>query len=378
MTKDLIWIEVSKKAISHNFKQLKKAVGSGVLISAAVKANAYGHGLVETSKALVKAGADWLCVNSIEEAEILRKSEIKKPILIMGFVQKKDLPRVVAIGAGMFLCDISFAKALSLAATKAGKKIPVFIKIDTGLSRLGIMPSEVLPFAKSLAKLQGLKLEGVATHFAVDDNGEDEGYFRKQMAKFKEVIEELKKSGFSNLLISGSSSATAFLSSDHGFDIIRVGIGIYGYHSSKHVEKFCRSFKGIVLEPALSLKTKVAQVKDVPKDVCVSYGCDFVTKKKTKIAILPIGYYDGIDRKLGGRGHVLIRGKKAPIIGRVCMNMIMVDVSGIDGVKTGDEAVLIGKQGKNRITADELAKWADTINYEILAKLREGIVRKYI
>lgn len=377
MTEDLIWIEISKKALGDNLKKIRRFASSKTIFAVAVKANAYGHGLAETAKIFAKSGANWLCVNSIKEAEILRKSEIKKPILIMGYVQNKDLSRVVNLDARIFLYDLGIAKALLKEATKAGVRVPVFIKVDTGLSRLGVLSENILSFVKKVKKMNGIKIEGIATHFATDDGEEGREHFRKQMAIFKEVANSLKKEGIDVLLVSGSSSATAVVFPEHGFDMIRIGIGAYGYCSSGYVEDFLKKRK-IKLEPALSLKTKVAQVKEIEKGSCVSYGCEFVAKKKMKIAILPIGYYDGLDRTLGGKGSVLIKGKKALIIGRVCMNMIMVDVSGISGVKSEDEAVIIGKQGKNQITADEIARQADTINYEVLARLRESIVKKYV
>lgn len=374
--KDLIRIEVSKTAIKNNFRAFRKIVGKDVLIAAAVKANAYGHGDKEISKLLEVEGADWFCVNSTEEAEKLRSVNIEKPILIMGFTQKLDLPKVVDLNARIFLYDISTAKEMSKIALKKGKKALVHIKADTGLSRLGVLAESVLSFARELKKMKGLEVEGIATHFATDD-GDDDGYFRKQLAIFRKIIGGLKKEGLGNLMINGSSSASSIICEKLGFGIVRVGIALYGYNSSEYVRDFCK-IKKIKLLPALSLKTKVAQVKEIAKGVCVSYGCDFISKKKMKIAILPVGYSDGLDRKLSNKGFVLIRGEKARIIGRVCMNMMIADVSDIDGVAPEDETVLIGEQGNSKITADDIANISGAINYEVLARLRESIVRYYV
>lgn len=374
---DLIWIEISKNAVIKNLKQLRKIVGDDVVLSVAVKANAYGHGIKGISKLLVENGADWLSVNSIEEAEILRNNKIKKPILIMGFVQKKDLSRVVDLDARIFLYDISTAKELSKIAVKKGKNVFVHIKVDTGLSRLGILSDEVSSFVKNLKKLNNLVVEGVATHFATDDDGNDDGYFRSQLASFRNIAKILKENGIDDLMINGSSSASAIICDGLEFDIIRAGIAIYGYHSSEYVKNYCKNNK-IKFLPALSLKTKVAQVKEISKGSCVSYGCDFVSEKKMKIAVLPVGYSDGLDRKLGNVGHVLIKEKKARIVGRVCMNMMVVNISGIAGVASEDEVVLIGNQGKQKITADDIAKQTGSINYEVLARLRESIARHYV
>lgn len=375
--KDLIWIEISKKAIKNNFRAFRKIVGKDVMIAAAVKANAYGHGDEEVSKLLAREGVDWFCVNSMEEAEILRKSEIKKPILIMGFVQKENLAKVVDLDLRIFLYDMSTAKELSKIALQKGEKINVHIKTDTGLSRLGVLADNVLSFAKELKKLRGLKIEGIATHFATDDDGNDDGRFKRQLARFRKVTDDLKREGLGKLMINGSSSAAAIICGELGFDIIRAGIAIYGYHSSEYVYNFCKRIN-INFTPALSFKTKVAQVKEINRGSCVSYGCDFISKKKMKIAILPVGYYDGLDRKLSDKGFVLIKGKKARIIGRVCMNMIIIDVSGIADIKPEDEAVIIGNQGREQITADDIAKITNTINYEVLARLRESIPRYYV
>ena len=374
--KNLIWIEVSKNAVINNLKQLREIVGEDVVLSVAVKANAYGHGIKEISRLLVKNGADWLAVNSIEEAEVLRNDGIKKPILIMGFVQKKDLAKVIDLNARVFLYDASTAEELSEIALKKGKKTNVHIKADTGLSRLGVLSYDVLFFANELKKMKGIRIEGIATHFATSDDGNDKGRFRAQLASFRNIASALSKKGIKNLMKNGSNSAAAVICGGLGFNILRTGIAVYGYHSSEYVKNHCEKNK-IKFIPALSLKTKVAQVKEIRKGICVSYGCDFVSKKKMKIAILPVGYYDGLDRKLGNNGYVLIKGEKAKIVGRVCMNMIIVDVSGIADVSTEDEVVLIGKQGGQEITADDIAKQTSTINYEVLARLREGIKRYY-
>ncbi len=375
--KDLIWIEVSKNAIKNNFHAFCKVAGKDVLIAVAVKANAYGHGDEEISKILEAEGADWFCVNSTEEAEKLRRVNIKKPILIMGFTQKRDLSNVVDLNARIFLYDISTAKELSKIALKKGKKVIVHIKADTGLSRLGVLAESVLPFTQELKKLKGLDVEGFATHFATDDGDDDDGYFRKQLASFRKIINGLKKEGMGNLMVNGSSSASSIICGKLGFNVVRAGIAIYGYNSSEYARIFCKTRK-IKLLPALSLKTKVAQVKEIAEGICVSYGCDFISKNKMKIAILPIGYSDGLDRKLSNKGFVLIRGEKARIIGRVCMNMTIVDVSSIAGIAPEDEVVLIGEQGNKRITADDIANISGTINYEVLARLRESIARYYV
>lgn len=375
--KDLIWIEVSKSVIKNNLRTFRDVAGKSNLIAVAVKANAYGHGIEEISKLLVAEGVDWLCVNSAEEAGALRKINMEKPILIMGFVQKRDLSKVIDLDSHIFLYDLSTAKILSEIALKKAKKANIYIKADTGLSRLGVSADDILAFVKEVKNLKGIKIEGLATHFATSDKGVNDSYFKKQLEGFKKVANNLKKEGLNSLIINGSNSASSIIHSRLGFNVIRAGIAIYGYHSSEYIYNFCKR-KNINFVPALSLKTKVAQVKIINKGNCVSYGCSFISKNKMKIAILPVGYSDGLDRKLSNKGFVLIRGKKVPIIGRVCMNMTIVDVSKISDVSSEDEVVIIGNQGINKITADDIAKISGTINYEVLARLRESIPRYYV
>ncbi len=373
---NLVWIEISKNALASNIKSIRRLVGKKVLVAPCVKANAYGHGLVETSRLFLKAGADWLCVNSIDETATLRHARIKKPILIIGYVQKNDLKSVLRLDTRLFIYDLERAGILSRMGKAAKKKIRVHLKIDTGMGRQGIMPEEVINFCKKLKTMPGIIVEGVATHFANSSDPKD-SYFEKQLKIFEHAVMEVKKIIGDNLIVHADKSGPTIAHPESHFDLVRPGLISYGYYPSPVMEKICEQ-KKINLLPSLTLKTKVAHIRIIPKGRYIGYGLTFKTKKKTKIALLPIGYYDGFDRKMSNTGKVLIHGQFAPIIGRVCMDMCIADATNIKNIKAEDEVVVIGRQGKNKIRVEQIADWVGTINYEITTRLRESIERKYI
>ncbi len=371
---ELIWIEISKKAIQHNVKTLRQVVGRNVILAACLKANAYGHSLVQTAPLLAKSGIDWFCVDSIQEAELLKKLGVKKPILIIGYLLKKDLVKAVSFGARIFVYDLNKARELSQLAGKLKKKAKIHLKVDTGMGRQGVLAKDFGKFLEEILKLKNLKVEGVATHFASADEPGKPAYFRKQLKIFKQIVKLSKDKLGNGLIVHSSNSAATLLYPEAHFDLVRLGGSIYGYYPSQEIKKICQQ-KGISIWPSLAFKTRVAHIKVLPKNSCLSYGCTFKTKKATKVALLPIGYFEGVDRKLSNRGYVLIHGKRAKILGRVCMNITLVDVSRIKNVKIEDEVVVIGRQGKGEISVEEVADWAGTINYEITTRLRGSIPR---
>ena len=373
---NLVWIEISKNALAGNIKSIRRLVGKKVLVAPCVKANAYGHGLLKVAKIFLAGGADWLCVNSVEEAEVLRRAKIKTPILIIGYVQKSDLKNVLKLDARLFIYDLERAQILSRLGRAARKKIRVHLKIDTGMGRQGIMPEEVIGFSKKLKAMPGIIVEGVATHFANSSDPKD-SYFEKQLKNFNAAVLDAKKVLGNNLIVHANKSGPTIAHPESHFDLVRPGLISYGYYPSPVMEKICEQ-KKINLLPSLTLKTKVAHIRIIPKGRYIGYGLTFKTKKKTKIALLPIGYYDGFDRKMSNTGKVLIRGQFAPIIGRVCMDMCIADVTSIKNIKAEDEVVIIGRQGKNKIRVEQIADWVGTINYEITTRLRESIVKKYL
>jgi alanine racemase len=373
---NLVWIEIKKQAIKHNINTFKKLIGDKTILAPCVKANAYGHGLVSVAKLVNDAGADWLCVNCVDEAEQLRQADIKMPIMIMGYLDEKDANRAGEADARIFVYNLSTAKALSAAANQLKKTIPVHVKVDTGMSRQGTAVKAAPEFIKQLEGMPGLKVEGVCTHFATADEPEKPEPFDKQLNAFKRLVAELKLV-YPDLVYHSANSAATLLYPEAHFNLVRPGISIYGYWPSAITGRLAEP-QDIELKPSLALKTKVAMVKNLPKGACVSYGCTFVTEAPTRIAVLPIGYYDGLSRKLSNAGEVLIRGQRARILGRVCMNIIMVDVTNINEVAQDDEVVIIGEQGSGRIAVEDIAERADTINYEITTRLRESIPRHYL
>jgi len=366
----LIEIIISKKALKYNFKVIKNLTGRKVLIAPCVKSNAYGHGILQVAKTLISSGADWLSVESIEEAQILRKAGVKIPIQVIGYIQQKDLKKAVELRLILLVYNIETVKIIS----RFKKQVNIVLKVDTGMGRQGVLPSDIVKFIRFVKKHKHINVLSIATHFATSDEPENKKYFLNQKQTLKKIINELKKNNINISIYQCDNSGALLLNNDTHYNLIRPGISIYGLYPSESVRKICQK-NNIFLKPSLTLKTKVAQIKVLQKGSYISYGATFKTKKKTRVAIIPIGYYDGLDRKLSNKGSVLIRGKRARILGRVCMNILIVDASNIKNIRQEDEVVVIGKQGNLEITAEEIAKQTKTINYEVITRLRESIKR---
>lgn len=375
--KDLIWIEVNKANLKHNIDTFRKIVGDKVILSPCIKSNAYGHGLVGVGKIFMEAGADWLSVNSIFEAIKLREAGIKTPIIVIGYVQLEELEKVVDNDLKVVVYNRETIGKLSELAAKNNKKIDVHLKIDTGMARQGILINHVEDYIRDIYGMPSLNLDGVATHYASSDEPEAPEYFQKQLKRFSGLINELQKKDLCPKYVHSSNSGATLLNEDARHNLVRPGLSTYGYYPSEGTKKICLG-KNILLKPTLSLKTKVAMVKTIPAGEGVSYGSTYITEKDIKVAVLPIGYYDGVDRKLSNQGEVLIGGKRARILGRVCMNIIIVDISDVPSVELEDEVVLIGKQGDDEISVEEWADKIGTINYEVTTRLRETIIREIV
>jgi alanine racemase len=374
MYKDLTWIEVSKKRIENNIRMIRQVIGPKVLLAPCIKANAYGLGIENIAQLLSDCKVDGFCVNSLQEATSLRQIGIRKPILVMGYIPEDDLQQIIDLRLRVFISDYLTAKKLNQLAQKSKQKVLIHLKIDTGMHRLGVLVSEAKDLITELKKLENLSLEGIATHFATADEETKKMYFRKQLKAFQDLLKELKKNGIKFPLIHSANSAALLETKNSHFDLVRPGLAIYGYYPNVSSKKKCLQRK-IKLLPALTWKTRVSLVKTIPAQSYVGYGATFRTVNKTKIAVLPVGYYDGFDRRLSNRGFVLIKGKRVPVRGRVCMNMIIVEVNKIRNIFQGEEVVLLGQQGKEEITVEELAKACNTIDDEIIARLRETIPR---
>ncbi|RLC79584.1 MAG: alanine racemase, partial [Chloroflexi bacterium] len=267
------------------------------------------------------------------------------------------------------------AEALSAAAVAAGKMLPIHVKIDTGMGRYGLLPDEALGFVRFLSQLPGLVLEGLYTHHAVADLA-DKSFTRHQFGLYMNVVEQLEAAGFTFPLKHVSNSATTLDLPEMALDMLRCGIALYGLHPSDEVEGNQR-LHAIPLRPALTLKSRVVRVRTLPAGASISYGRTYITEKPTRVALVPVGYGDGYHRILSNRGAVLIHGQRAPIVGRVCMDQFVVDVNHISDVQLHDEVVLVGRQGEGHIPAEEVARWAETINYEVTTSLLPRVVRVY-
>lgn len=368
-----IFIEISRSAIKHNLKIIKKTIGNSCILAPVVKANAYGHGLILTSQIMVEAGAKWICVNSIEEALKLRQNKIKVPLLIIGPSLPENAQLIIKSQSRVFVSSLELAKALNMAAKKSNETALIHLKIDTGMGRQGIIYTEALNFIKKINSFKHLKIEGIATHFATSDENKNNNHFLKQLKNFQETTKQIEIFLKRKLIKHCANSAATMLYPQARMDMCRVGIALYGCYPSFLVKKnWEKSHQP--LKPVMSVNTKITQIKNVPVGSCLSYGCTYITKKPTKIAVLPVGYFDGLPRLISNRGQLFVKNKITPIIGRVCMNITLIDISNIKNVKIGDRVEIIG----SHLTADKLAQKLQTINYEVLTNWKESIPRLII
>lgn len=372
LTRGLNWVEISKEALSNNVRQFRRIIGDKVLLCPCVKANAYGHGLVDCSKTFVEAGADWLAVNSLYEAEELRAGGVNVPIYILGYVEMKELGRAVELNCSLVAYNREMIEALG----KIGGPAKIHIKIETGNNRQGVLLKDLIKFVEYVKTFGNIEIEGLTTHFANVEDTTDHSYAEQQLSKFNEAIKLLESIGVDVPIKHCANSAAAILFPKTHFQMVRVGISSYGMWPSN--ETYLSYLKevgdGFKLMPALTWKTKIAQIKTIPAGEYIGYGCTYKTGHETRLAILPIGYYDGYDRGVDS-GYVLIRGKRAPLRGRVCMNIIMVEVTDIPEACLEDEVVLIGRSGDEEISAEQFGKWAGTINYEVTTRINERVPR---
>ncbi len=367
------WAEIDLSAIAHNIKELRRVTEPRAKIMAVVKANAYGHGAVPVSKTVLANGADYLGVAILDEARELREAGIEAPILILGFTPPEQAAEAIKLDLAQTVYTVKGAEAVSRAAVSLGRTAIVHVKVDTGMGRLGFVtgPRTSEEIIK-ISRLPGVVVEGMFTHFAVAD-ARDKQYTYEQYEKFADLDSQLKKLGLDIPVKHAANSAAVIDLPDIHLDMVRPGISIYGFYPSNDVLK-----DKIVLKPALSLKAKVAYVKEVKPETSISYGRTFITTRDTMVATIPVGYADGYTRLFSNKAHVIIHGERVPVIGRVCMDQFMVDVSKVPGVEIGDETVLIGRQGHQQVTADELADLIGTINYEIVCMISDRIPRIYI
>jgi alanine racemase len=360
------WAQIDLDNLTHNYHQIKDLVSPGVKIMACVKAEAYGHGLIQVSRQLASCGVDFLAVASVDEAIALRKAGIDLRVLVLGLALEQDLSCVFEYRITPTVCSLSVARELSRQARLRNQTVDVHIKVDTGMGRIGIIHDKAYAFVKKISNLPNIRIEGIFTHLACADT--DEKLTGRQIRLFGSLVKRLRDGGVAIPLVHAANSMGVIAYKGSHFNMVRPGLVLYGLRPCEDA--------GLDIRPVMALKTRVVFIKDVKAGSGVSYGHTYVTSVSTRIATLPIGYGDGYPRNLSNIGPVLINGQRFSISGRICMDQVMVDV-GAASVKVGDEAVLIGKQGGFRISAETLAAVSETIPYEIVCGIGSRVPRVY-
>lgn len=379
MFNNLIWVEVNKENLINNIKELKKNIPKHTLFSAVVKSNAYGHGMNEVAKISVENGAHRLAVNSIDEAVELRQNNITVPILVMGYISLNDLHFAVQNDIDIIVYNIDTLKKLSELSEEYNKPVNIHLKLETGTNRQGISKNNLISFIDIINNSQYLFIAGLSTHFANIEDTTNHSYAKHQLNLYNEMT-KLVKNNYkkkNNILCHTACSAAIILFKETYFDLVRAGISLYGLWPSKETYLSCILLhkQPVDLKPVLTWKTKVVQIKNVPAGQYVSYGCTFKTLRDSKLAVLPVGYYDGYFRSLSNKSYVIINDRRAYICGRICMNMIIVDITDIPGVQLENEVILIGKSKSENVSSEYLADLAGTINYEIVTNINRKIKR---
>ena len=370
------YCEIDTSALKHNMTTLKRGLAKGAEIAAVVKSNAYGHGVNIAWRAFVEGGATWLCVDSLHEAQDLRNDGYDGNLFVMGHMPPEHAAEAVALNVRLMVYDRAQIDALGAASSAQTRSVRLIVKLETGTQRQGLLPKDALELIQYMGRYPYLIFEGTCTHFANIEDTTDHSFANQQLRLFKEYNDFLTENGHAPRLRTIANSAAGILWPDTHCELVRAGITCYGMWPSTECYVSAKLLgKDVDLKPALTWKTVVAQVKDVPTGSCIGYGCSYQVTHPTRLVVLPVGYYDGYDRALSNLAHVLIRGHRAPIRGRICMNMCMADVTDIPGVEAGDEVVLLGAQGNERISAEQLAQWSGTINYELTTQIQTSVPR---
>ena len=370
------WCEVSRAALAANVAVFRRRLADGAQLGMVVKSDAYGHGLVECSRVFVENGVDWLIVNTVTEAEILRRAGLTAPIYICGPVPAARARDVVAAAADVVVHDAEPVRALDAAASAMGRSARIHIKVETGTHRQGLPAREALALGRLAKSLANTTLVGLTTHYADIEDTTDHGFALAQLERFRDARKAFADAGIDVPMVhSANSAATILWPETHG-TLVRVGISAYGLWPSTEtyatvLQNHVTTGAGFLPElvPALAWRARIAQVKHVPEGGFVGYGRTFRATHPMRLAVLPLGYYEGYDRRLSNMGHVLVGGVRAPVRGRVCMNMTMVDVTHIPAADVGAVATLLGSDGDERVSAEQLAGWMGTINYEVVSRI---------
>jgi alanine racemase len=379
----LIWAEIDLNAIAHNVRELRRRTDPRAKVMAVVKANGYGHGAVEVARTAIASGAEWLGVARLSEAIALREAGFSAPILVFGYTPPADAGRLLDFDLRQSVYSLDAARAYSEAAART-RRIRVHLKVDTGMGRLGMVPAALsgqdprhavgdafIREATAIARLPGISAEGIFTHFAAADSA-DLSSAQRQLTLFMEVISALKSSGLEFELRHSANSAAVIAIPESHLDLVRPGIALYGLKPSEEID-----LTGISLKPAMALKTRIIHLKAVPAGTAISYGMTYRTPRATVIATVPAGYADGYRRLFSSRGSMLVHGRRVPVVGRVCMDLTMLDVGAVPEARIEDQVVIFGRQGGEFISADDLACDLGTINYEIVCDLASRVPRVY-
>ena len=367
-----VWAEIDLDILANNMKNIKKLAGNKEVI-AVVKADAYGHGALDVAPCLLENGASRLAVAMLTEAIELRNNNIKAPIMILGYTPLDLGEELINFDIEQTIYDLDYARELSSLAIKLNKKAKVHIAIDTGMGRIGFLPTnESFNSICEIYSLDGLDVVGIFTHFSSSDEADKE-YTQYQFNQIYDFIRKLENNGINIPLKHASNSAAIIDLPNTYLDAVRAGIILYGYYPSNEVKK-----ENLSIKPALTLKAKIAHVKELESNMYISYNRTFKTSRKSKIATIPIGYADGYIRTLKNEAKIIVNGQLAPIVGNICMDQFMIDVTDIPNVKTGDEVILLGESNGIKFNADYIAKCMNSINYEVLCLLKKRVPRAYI
>ncbi len=362
--------EIDLNAIAYNLKGIRKQV-SPAEIMAVVKADAYGHGVIPVAKIALECGAEYLGVALVEEGIELREHGFDCPILVFGGAISEQSQQFIEYDLDVTVYTEEIVEQLNKLAQKANKKVNVHVKIDTGMGRVGVLAERALPFIESIAQKNSIYLKGIFTHFANSDE-QDKSYARLQFQKFQSVLKKLEQKNIS-IDIKHTANSGAILDMPETYlDMVRPGVMMYGYYPSKETTE------SVPIKPAMTFKSVVIYIKQVPANTSVSYGLQYTTKKTTRIATIPVGYADGYNRLLTNKGMVTIRGKQFPVVGRVCMDLILVDLGEEHAVQVNDEVVLFGKNSDNAFTVEEICQLLNTIPYEVTCWVSKRVPRYYV
>ena len=370
-------VEIAKRALVGNIGEFRRLIGPRRKFLAVVKANAYGHGLLEVAGIAVAAGVDWLGVNSVEEGTALRRAGIAAPVLVLGYAPLDSLEEAVAGDLRLTVYNRETVARLADLAARLRRTVRLHIKVETGTWRQGVDPKDLAAFVRDIRSRPGLAVEGLSSHFANIEDTTKHDYPRRQLAVYRSAIRDLETGGPRIPLRHMSCTASTILFPEPGFNLARVGIGLYGLWPSKETYLSCLLDRKepLSLEPVLSWKAGIAQIKKVPAGADIGYGCTYRTTRPTRLAVVPVGYYDGYDRGLSNAAHVLVRGRRAPVRGRVAMDFFMADVTDVPGAGLEDQVTLLGADGRERITAEDLAALAGTISYEVVSRINPFVPR---